>query len=291
MLSICIPHYNFPNPQLFASLLAQCQSAGLAFEILIADDGSENNKQRYLSDLNNQYFRVFLLEHNHGRSFTRNFLAEKAMFPTLLFLDGDAEIISDDFIKIYLTAKQADIVTGGRIYCAKPTSKDYLLHWRYGTQIEQNANAQFQSNNFIIKKDLFKTVKFDENIKTYGYEDVLFGLEAQKQGFKIQQINNPVKHLHLKMNQQFLDDTDEALQTLAKLIYNQGEFKLATEVRLSAKYCWLKNRGVTPFFNIGTHLILASLRKALLKNPESPLWILALYKLYRFHALAESYKE
>jgi hypothetical protein len=46
--------------------------------------------------------------------------------------------------------------------------------------------------NFAIKKEIFNRLRFDENITNYGYEDVVFGLEAKKLGLRLISINNKV---------------------------------------------------------------------------------------------------
>ncbi|MFC5283252.1 glycosyltransferase family 2 protein [Pedobacter alpinus] len=286
MLSICIPHYNFKNPKLFEALATQCLALDIEFEILIIDDASETENKLYLTAIALPYFNILFLEDNIGRAAIRNLLAKKAKYKSLLFLDADAEILKPDFIKNYLPYIDADIVCGGRIYDALKPNSQYLLHWNYGIKIEQNAETNFHSNNFLIKKQVFSTVKFNEVLTKYGYEDVVFGIEAKKYGYQIFNINNPVMHIDLKSNQQFLNDTQNALQNLVFLLKQQPNAGLQQEVKLVKQYYKLRAFGITHFLNFGNKFVLKNLEQILMDSKiKFKNTILAIYKLYYFHAI------
>lgn len=291
MLSICIPHYNFVNPNLFESLLTQCKHAEIIFEILIADDASTKASKTYLESLTQPAFKLFFLNENIGRSAIRNFLAAEAQYPHLLFLDGDVAIIAEDFITRYLEHFGDKIVSGGRIYDKNPPKSDYFLHYKYGTQVEQFAKAQFQSNNFLAPKSVFSKITFDEDIKRYGYEDVIFGLDAKRMGLELISINNPVQHIQLKNNQEFVLDTEQALQNLRKLIERKRDRQLEKEVHISAFYQKLKKYRLTFLLSIKQTEILAKSRALLFLNiPVGSTLLIALYKLYYYHSLQKSKK-
>ncbi|HTN22105.1 MAG TPA: glycosyltransferase [Pelobium sp.] len=286
MLSICIPHYNFVNPVLFETLFLQCKSAKISFEILIADDASVPLKKTYLKNFIQPEFSIFFLEKNIGRSAIRNFLASKAKYPHLLFLDADAEIINENFIANYLENLGNKIVSGGRVYQSEKPDPNYTLHYKYGSKIEQHAQVAFQSNNFIVPKSVFDLLVFDEEIKGYGYEDVLFGLEATRLGFELKKINNPVKHIQLKTNEEFVNDLEQALKNLKELITKKRNAKLEQEVTVSDFYRKIRNYKLTFLLSIRQDKILKKARALLFLNiPIGATLLIAVYKLYYFHSL------
>ncbi|WP_083852702.1 glycosyltransferase family 2 protein [Pedobacter arcticus] len=286
MLSICIPHYNFVNPHLFESLFTQCKNAEIIFEILIVDDASRPISKTYLKSLTKPGFKIFFLKENIGRAAIRNFLAKQAQYPYLLFLDGDAAIITDHFITRYLDCCGDRIVSGGRVYDNKVPKPEYFLHYKYGTQVEQLAEAQFQSNNFLVPKSIFSKITFDEEIKGYGYEDVIFGWDAKRLGLELIRINNPVQHIQLKSNHEFISDTEQALLNLKKLIDRRKDGQLEKEVRISAFYRKLKKFRLTFLLSIKQTEILAKARELLCLNlPIGSTLLIAIYKLYYYHSL------
>ena len=232
MLSICIPHYNFVNEKLFTELHHQCFALSIEFEILVIDDASETENKIYLSSTISKFCRVIFLDENVGRSKIRNLLAQKAKYEWLLFLDGDSAISNGNFISFYLDNLKADIISGGRTYHNQEPNDQYFLHWNYGFKIESNAYAQFHSNNFMIKKHVFDKLKFDESITNYGYEDVVFGLEAKKIGLHLININNKVLHTGLKTNADFLIDIKLALLNLCKVEAIRKDLQIEKEVNL-----------------------------------------------------------
>ena len=55
---------------------------------------------------------------------------------------------------------------------------------------------------------------FDLRFRHYGYEDVLFGMQLEKQHIPIYHINNPLSFEIFEDNDQFLSKTEEGLRTL-----------------------------------------------------------------------------
>ena len=95
-LSILIPEYNCDCTQLVRDLHRQCASAQLpSWEIVVADDGSIDetavNQNRIIATWDNCTF--IRNEQNMGRAAIRNFLAEKAQYDRLIFIDSDMCIV------------------------------------------------------------------------------------------------------------------------------------------------------------------------------------------------------
>jgi glycosyltransferase involved in cell wall biosynthesis len=286
VLSICIPHYNYQNPKLFETLTSQAEQLHLNFELLIIDDASKEEHKSYLRKLNGYPYSVEFLEKNIGRSAIRNLLTEKAKFNWLLFLDGDSAIENPNFIKTYMENQDFDFVSGGRYYENQKPDKNYLLHWFYGTQIESKSKGQFHSCNFMIKKSVFEQIKFDEDLKYYGYEDVLFGLEARNKNLVLNYIDNPVKHQQLKNNALFLKDTETAINNLKLVSALKSNLNWAEEVKLIQKYQQLKRFGLSIFIPQKDSPLFKKIESNLIHSPKSNLLLLNIYKLSLYHALS-----
>lgn len=290
MLSILIPVYNFNIVKLVTDLRSQAIAAGIPFEIIVMDDCSsellrdQNKDTAKLSDV------IFLvLERNIGRSKIRNRLAEMAQYPTLLFLDCDSEIPSDDYIEKYLPYCNTEtVVCGGNIYTEDPPEDtEYLLRWLYGVKKEQRPSAvrnifpyrSFMTNNFIIARQIFQKIQFDESIVKYGHEDTLFGLELKKSGIPVRHINNPVYHIGLEIASEFLRKTSESIDNLLTLL-NEGKIrpKDIKSIRLLKAYNNLRKfKMIKPYLIFYELISNAVMRNLLGSNPG--IFAFDLYKL------------
>jgi glycosyltransferase involved in cell wall biosynthesis len=233
MLSICIPVYNFDVRKLVHDLHRQANENLPDFEILLVDDHSNEAFRKLNNELQNITNVSYTeLEENIGRSKIRNLLAEKARFENILFLDCDVDIIRDDFLSKYYEQIQhgEKVVCGGHIYQDNPPEPKNYLHWYYGTQREvksaterqKASNDSFMTANFLISKELFKKIRFDERISGYGHEDTLLGCQLDKFGIKTNHIDNPVLHAGLDSGLQFLEKTRESMRNLLRLYQNPG---------------------------------------------------------------------
>src|SRR5690606_25683385 len=103
-----------------------------------------------------------------------------------------------------------------------------VLRWIYGTSreampaLKRNCHKGFiiTSNNFLISRQLFRTVHFRENLGPYGHEDTLLGYDLHRNGITLVHIENPVVHTGLEDAAIFIQKTEKALQNL-KLITDQ----------------------------------------------------------------------
>ena len=230
MLSICIPVYNFDINKLVADLINQADNTGIAYEINLVDDGSDlifKEINRKVTDHKNVNYEE--LPKNIGRSSIRNYLADKAKYDNLLFIDCDAKVENKTFIANYIHAiAENRVLIGGVAYEEMKPSNEYLFRWTYGharettSAIERSKNPynSFKTFNFLISKKLFQSIKFDEALKGYGHEDTLFGHQLQKLKIEILHIDNPLIHLGLESNEIFLVKTENGLRNL-KMLYKE----------------------------------------------------------------------
>lgn len=284
MLSILIPIYQENCVNLVTDLVFQAKELSCQWEILVFDDCSpikcEENKT--ITQLPNVEYRE--LSENLGRSSIRNFLADTAKGDILIFLDGDSGIVRKDFLKRYLEAIETkDVVRGGTVYCEKSKCpKGCELHWKYGTKVEANRALQgedmFTTNNFCIRKQVFSSVRFRQDIKGYGHEDTLFKIDLDEFNFSFQNIDNPVEHLGLKDFKDFISSNENAIKNLRNISKNQRNKKIIQRIKIVNTYNKLAKFHLVGlyllFYKITRRLMLSLLAK---KNPN--LFIFNLYKL------------
>jgi glycosyltransferase involved in cell wall biosynthesis len=233
MLSICIPVYNFNVTELVNSLHVEAESLSVEYEILLSDNASDERFRReniLLSALPNVHY--FQSEINLERAGNRNFLFKTAKYPYILFMDCDSRISKNNYIKDFLPCCVPGIIClGGRVYDAKkPQDKKHIFHWKVGRSREsksaevrsRNPNNSFMSCNFLIDKNLFNIVQFDERLQGYCNEDTLFGVELKKKGITITHIDNPLYHIGLEKAEVFLSKIEEGLRNYHKInfLYN-----------------------------------------------------------------------
>lgn len=235
MLSILIPTYNYDCTQLVRELQKQAEHICIDYEIIVADDASPIMSYR---DVNRKinifpHCRLIELPENVGRARIRNRLADEAQGEWLLFMDSDAEVISDSFIEDYLKHTDADVVCGGLCHADVLPSPEVSLRYAYEKRADKkraawfrakNPYGQFTPFNFMIRRGVFQEIRFEESIVEYGHEDTLFGIMLGNRNATIRHIDNPLRHVGLESNERFLEKTRSALHNLASLEDSMQEY-------------------------------------------------------------------
>jgi hypothetical protein len=135
-------------------------------------------------------------------------------------MDGDMSIPSKEFIKNWVEADIDQIGYGG--YSVGP-GESSSLRYIYEKKCEPMHRAKerqkrpflhFHTCNFMINKELMLAHPFDERIRHYGYEDVLFGKQLRQAGATICHIENPAGFFDYEDNEHFVSKTEEGLHTL-----------------------------------------------------------------------------
>ncbi len=290
MLSILIPNFNYLVEPLLEDLLAQCERLGLPFEILCFDDASDAifRPQKPISDVNNRV-KISLLEKNIGRSKIRNLLAASAIFPNLLFMDCDMSVAQNpNFIQNYVAAQQdnpTSVLLGGRIYEQK-CAPNKILHWKNGSLREvktaaersKNSYSNFISSSFILPKNIFQSIRFDENLTQYGHEDTLFGLILEQQKISILHLDNPSVHLGLEDTSIFLEKTKFAIENLVFL----NQRSSVAQTKLTKTVFFLKKYALTQPTRLALAFALPTIENHLNTSPNPRLFVLDLFKLHYF---------
>ena len=228
MLSILIPTYNYDCTQLVRDLHLQAEQLGVDYEIIVADDASPiaeyREKNREINTL--PHCRLVELEKNVGRARIRNRLADEARYGWLLFMDSDAEVISDSFIVDYLKHADADVVCGGLCHADVLPSPEVSLRYAYEKRADKRRAARYRAQRpyeqfitfcFMVRAEVFHSIRFDDSITEYGHEDTLFGVELERRKACIRHIDNPMRQGGIETNKEFLEKTRAALRNLALL--------------------------------------------------------------------------
>lgn len=280
MLSVCIGIYNYDVNQLVKDLCKQADKLGIEYEILLLDDASKHDYLMKNAKLDFLPHVTYLQNYrNVGRSVIRNTLASKAKYPYLLFIDCDAKVTHSDYLKKYMeAAPTARVIAGGVEYREKKPKRNQLLRWKYGVLREttpaeirnQNPNVAFSTFNFLIEKEIFKTIEFDETLSGYGHEDTLFGLDLMKRGITVKHIDNPLRHEGITTTDKFLKQTENAIDNLF-VVYDRVDDKqqFVDCVRLLGTFQRLQQKKLVKvylrFFSIFKSLIIKNLKS---ENPK-----------------------
>lgn len=183
----------------------------------------------------------------------------------------------------------APVIVGGLYHapaCADPTR---ALRFRYEREADKSRGAaqrnlkpymEFSTFNFMIRSDIFRALRFDEQCREYGYEDALFGLALQRRDIPILHIDNALLHTGLDTNAQFLGKTEAALRTLAALAPELRECS-----RVHRLFARLKRYALAPLLRAAYRLCGKPLRRRLEKSARPSLRLFALYKLIYYASL------
>lgn len=284
MLSILIPTYNFNITQLVSDLHKQALNSYTDFEVIVMEDGSNLlvEENSIISELDN--CKHIILPKNIGRSAIRNKLADESKYEHLLFIDCDAEVSTEHYIERYLAfCHEECIVIGGTAYDPQQTNPLYSLRLKYGREREARLAQERGKNNlatfnFLISKSIFNRVRFDENIRGYGHEDMLFGHQLRKLGYEFIQIDNPLIHKGLDENNIFIKKTEESTRNLFLLQQSGRYSSLADESKLLNSYLFVKKIGLTRLLAFKFDFTRQFLRRQLCSKSPS-LLVYDLYKL------------
>ena len=285
-LSILIPVFNWDCTQLIKDLHFQGLTLEIPYEIIVADDCSTDKDLQQKSRLvaeTHENCRYFALPHNIGRAAIRNYMADQSKYEKLLFLDCDAEVKDKQFLKKYVEASdKASVVCGGLTHPDEIPMKGQELRYLYEKNAAYERSAGFRSQNpylrftsfsFMIDREVFMKIRFDESYVRYGYEDVQFGHELEENGVSILHIDNPLAHIGLDDSASYLNKTRQAVQNAFD---HQDE--IGDSSKLLTNYNKVRSLRMRWVFRFFWAFFQKSMEKNLL-GPKPKLRIFSLYKL------------
>lgn len=222
-LSVLIPTYNYTCYKLVQDLHEQLLQCGIEYEVIVMDDGSFEQVKiianRKINELDG--CRYIYNKANVGRAAVRNRLADAATGDWLLFMDSDAKVVRSDYIAKYIAelnehATDIVIIQGGICHEQECLDPNRTLRWLYEKTYESKNGIVgnfFTTFNFMMSKETFNSVRFDETYTGYGGEDIKFGIDAREKHVQFITIDNPLLHSGLDTNEVYLKKVEESLKT------------------------------------------------------------------------------
>ena len=287
-LSILIPTYNTPCLSLVRDLQRQCEAAGTSHEIIVMDDGSTDHTaittNKGIDDMPG--CRYILLGENIGRARIRNRLVGEARGEWCIITDCDARVTDSNFINRYLSAachatEETGVIVGGLANPEHQPGPYTSLRYRYEKAAEAKRSlpyrqrhpyADFATFNFMARREVLTAIPFCDDLREYGYEDTLMGIELQRKGIGITHIENSLEHTGIEHNSIFLKKTETALHTLVS-----HEHILMPLTPLGRTIIRLRRMHLLPIVRMVHHTIGGKLRENLLGlNPS-----LLAFKIYK----------
>ncbi|MFN4299632.1 MAG: glycosyltransferase [Thermaurantimonas sp.] len=286
MISILIPTYNYNPTNTVRELHSQCTELGIAFEILVADDDPDSEMASAYAHLNElEHVHASINPVNLGRRGNRDYLASKARYEWLLYLDEDAVITHRSFVNNYLSnLKPGVVICGGVDYCATLSKAEKKkLRYRYGLRSEVVAAtdrnsapySSFITFNFLIPKEIYLKLPKHTEIVGYGHEDTMMGYDLKYNFVPILHIDNAACHSQIDSNEVFLEKTKEALQNLSRMM---ASGKVDEEVRMYKAYARVRATGLHVILRVLYSLIGKELESHILHG-HPKLWLFDLYRL------------
>lgn len=292
-LSILIPEYRDLCVEQVKALASQCSAiADFSWEIIIVDDGTPLDDALNIIQLNHvidsidNRCRFITRRHNYGRSSTRNFLANEARFDTLLYIDSGL-MPNPQFVEKYVENIGKCPVVCGNIAVDKGSISLTNLRCKNELKAEKKFTAQkhaqnpyknFHTGNFMIDRRLMLDNPMREDIKTYGYEDTLFGKQLAEKNNPVLHIDNPVFFIRFEGNECFLEKTKESIYTL----YNYRE-----ELEDYSPLLHFVNKLKAYHLLWVSHIIYMWFSKAMEKNLKGNNPSLFIFSLYRVCLLSK----
>ncbi|WP_298422863.1 glycosyltransferase family 2 protein [uncultured Kordia sp.] len=288
MLSILIPTYNYDIYPLVKQLHAQLSKTDYIFEILCLDDHSKDvdsiKQNENINSLANASYTI--LPENIGRSRIRNLLAQKAIYKWLLFLDADVLPVAEDYITKYVASisDEKEVIYGGILYQQEKPKEENVLRWIYGkerealsvSQRQQASYLRFLTLSFLIRKDVFERVKFNEEIPNARHEDTLFANDLKHKEVHMTHIHNPVYHLGLDTSKGFIQKSMESVEVL--ILFMKNNLIEPNDILITKVFSRVKKFGLNHLLSIMYTWFGKLFEKNLLsKNPS--MFIFDLYRL------------
>ncbi len=193
LASVIIPNYNRGQAlQLTLQALGKQSLEASTFEVIVVDDGSQDNSLKLLTEHKPTYPFSFFQQANQGPGAARNKGAIAAKSNLFIFLDADM-IAEANLVAEYLRfhAKHPRTVIIGRQLPYLPAypniTRDFyhsFIAYDLGEYPIKPAFHALAAGNFAVDNISFKALHgFDENFRMA--EDVEFGYRAEKFGISI----------------------------------------------------------------------------------------------------------
>ncbi len=301
-ISLLIPVCNYDIVALVHSMKSCIGKIPEFIEILIGDDGSSPDFRNKYKALEEPGVRQIVSEKYIGRAAIRSKLVLEAKGDYLLFIDADAMIpgTADAYISKCLPyLSKARVICGGILYHnSPPGDPDKILRWKIGWKREQRKASErekhpysfFSTFNVMIDRTVFSKIRFNEELRQYGYEDALLSYQLEKAGIAIRHIDNGLMHDGLESNREFLNKTKLGLENLSRLYDSVTDKRtFSSTVRILRLY------NILAFFRLtlllaGLYLRYKEKMEIRLDSHNPPMILFSIYKVCMFCTFREIHR-
>ncbi len=192
-ISVVIPTYN-RLPILEKCLLAlenqKIVSEINQYEVLVIDDGSDDETCTFLEEKTDLFSHVRLLRQNHsGPGAARNKGVMESNGDVIIFIDSDL-VVTESFLESHaLALKQAWLRRGNRTcftYGAVVNTSNFVDPTSERFKFSDLSWAYFATGNVAIDKNVLKdSGLFDPAFSLYGWEDLELGERLRQMGTEL----------------------------------------------------------------------------------------------------------
>ncbi len=225
-ISVVIPTYN-RLPILEKCLLAlekqKIFSPIKEYEVLVVDDGSDDNTCSFLENKSDLFTHVRLIKQNHaGPGAARNKGVMESYGDVIVFIDSDL-VVTDSFLQSHASSlKRAWINRGNKVcftYGAVVNTSNFLNPTSERFKISDLSWAYFATGNVAIdKKVLRDSGLFDTSFHLYGWEDLELGERLRKMGVELVKCRHAVGyHWHPALRLEQVPDLIRVERERAKM--------------------------------------------------------------------------
>lgn len=180
-MSVLISCFNYAD-YIEESIRSVFNQTYINYEVIVINDGSEDNSDEVISNLNKEFDFKYIKQANKGIIYTRNKGVELSNGEYLIQLDADDYLKSDYISKTMECAllENADIVYTNYKYFG---DEDFISNFpEFNLEILKHDN--FISVSALTNKNIYNNRKYDSYLSGLGYEDWDLYLDACLDGFK-----------------------------------------------------------------------------------------------------------
>ncbi|MCF8381148.1 MAG: glycosyltransferase family 2 protein [Bacteroidales bacterium] len=185
-ISVVVPLFNEDEslPELVSWIKRVCQENQLSFEILLIDDGSNDNSWQVIHELSaeNKEIKGVKFRQNYGKSAALHVGFQKALGDVVITMDADLQDSPDEIPGLYkmITEEGFDIVSGWKKKRFDPISKT-IPSKLYNWTARKVTGIALHDFNCGLKAYRNKVVK---SIEVYGEMHRYIPVIANRAGFK-----------------------------------------------------------------------------------------------------------
>lgn len=236
--SIIIPTYNRAN------ILEKCLEAlekqtYKNFEIIIVDDGSEDNTKKTVYEFKKKSkLKIsYICQEHKQQGAARNKGVKKAGGKYVVFT-GDDIITSENWLSEHIRTQKKNnntAVLGLTLWHPELKINDFMRHlapngpqFNYGLIKNKEADWRFfWTSNISLERKWLDKEKFDENFCGWGYEDLELGYRLEKRGLRIVFNDKAIAyHYHHYYNpEEFLRKYENVAKSVLYFVKKHPELK------------------------------------------------------------------